>query len=289
LELTGCAEPTADAEIIEATTGYFAAWGITDSKLAINSIGRGECRRRYRAAILDYAAAFIADLPAEERAKIEKNPLRLLDSKDPAARAALEGCPRILDYLEPESAAHFDGLQALLSEAAIPFEVDPMIVRGLDYYNDTVFEVTSPHLGAQGSLCGGGRYDGLVEELGGPATPSVGVGIGIERLILVLEALERLPAAPRPDAFVVAASEGEVAWARRWVRDLRQSGLRVEVDIEGKKMKAQFKQADRSGARFAVILGEAEAASGQATVRDLASGDQSSVPLENLARFLGGG
>jgi histidyl-tRNA synthetase len=283
LELIGTNSVRADAEVIEASARFFDAAGISDYMFLVNSIGRAECRARYRQAILDHVATYLSDTSTEERAKAEKNPLGLLDSKDPAVQGALQGVPSILDYLESESAENFMRLQQLLVEAAIPFQVDPRVVRGLDYYTDTVFEVQTASLGPQISICGGGRYDGLIQELGGSATPSVGVGIGVERVLLALETLGNLPPKPVSDVFIVQASEGAAGACRGLARNLRLAGISVLEDLDSRSLKSQFRQADKSGAAFAVVIGDDELAAGSAQLKSLASGAQATVPIREVA------
>jgi histidyl-tRNA synthetase len=279
LELIGSSSPEADAEIIEIVSEYYERVGIGKVVVLINSIGRGDCRASYRAVVLDHFKAYISDLSQEERDNALMNPLRLLDSKDPAASDLKNTIPPILKYLEPEARANFEQLQQLLAERGVEFRIQPDIVRGLDYYTDTVFEVISDRLGAQSSLCGGGRYDGLIQQLGGPPTPSVGVGMGIERAILVLESLGKLPDPIRPEVYVVQATEDAAKACRDLAAALRDQGVETLRDFEGKKMSAQLKIADKLGARFAAIIGTDELAGGAAMVRNLSSGDQSLVPF----------
>lgn len=286
LELVGSASPEADAEVIEVTTRFFAALGLDGTLVKLNSLGRQECRAAYRRAVLQHAEPFLREAPPEYRAKIEKNPLRLLDSKDPATQEALQGCPPVLEFLEDECRVRFDRLQALLSEAGVPFRVSPEIVRGLDYYTETVFEVHHERLGAQSALCGGGRYDDLVSDLGGPPTPSVGVGIGIERALMVLEELAALPVAEGPLAYAVSAGRDAGVTVRALARALREEGIACLVDVAEKSLQAQMKQVDRAGARYALLVGERELANGTATVRDLVSGTQTEVSATELPYWL---
>jgi histidyl-tRNA synthetase len=280
LELIGSPSPAADAEIIEMTAKFYERIGIEDGEIALNSIGREEARAGYREVILGHFKAYLADQDEESRAKSLKNPLRLLDTKDPKAEELKTTIPAILDYLEPESRANFDRLQELLTEAEVPYRVAPDIVRGLDYYTDTVFEVVSTKLGAQSSLCGGGRYDNLVKELGGPPTPSVGVAMGIERAMIVLEETGKMWEDELPEVYVVQATDDAAATCRGLVRELRAAGVSVLNDIDGKKMAAQLKQADRLGARKALILGSEELAKGTIILRDLATSQQQEIQME---------
>jgi histidyl-tRNA synthetase len=286
LELVGSNSPVADAEVIEITVRFYQLLGIKNVSVLLNSLGRNECREKYRATILDYTKEYLATQPEEVQIKARKNPLRLLDSKDPEVQEVLKGVPPVTAYLEDESKARFDRLQELLTIANIPYKVSPEVVRGLDYYTETVFEVQSDSIGAQSALCGGGRYDDLIAEFGGAPTPSVGVAMGIERTLMVQEAEGIAVEEPRPDVFVVSAGEGAMAEVRKLVADLRTQGFAIALDIEGRSMKSQLKQADKSGARYAVILGDDELANDSATLRDLQSSDQRSVPRAQLVSEL---
>jgi histidyl-tRNA synthetase len=288
LECLGPATPEADAEVIEVTVRFYESIGLVGLAVLVNSIGRREARARFCEAVLAHLAGWLSDQPEDARQRAEKNPMRLLDSKDPDLQAALKGAPTISEFLEPESREHFDRLCGLLDEAGIRYSLDPGIVRGLDYYTDTVFEVQSEALGAQSSLCGGGRYDGLVAELGGPPTPAVGVGIGIERALIAMEAAGTWPPAERVKAFLVAATDSARGPLRSLARELRFAGVACLADLEGRGLKAQFKQADRSGASWALILGEDEMADGTVAVKDLQSGHQESLPrADAIARVVG--
>lgn len=280
LELVGSPSPLADAEIIEVTVRFFERLGLTGLHVLLNSIGRSECRSRYRQTILEHLGPYLESLDEEPRANALKNPLRLLDSKDPEVQARLTSLPPIYDFLEDQSRANLDELQRILTLQQVPFQLAPNIVRGLDYYTDTVFEVQSSSLGAQSALCGGGRYDGLIKEIGGPPTPAVGVGIGIERLLIVLEAQGMLPEEPPPDVYLVSAGEAARDHVLRLASELRRGGLRVLVDLDFRSLKSQLRQADKSCARFAVILGDEELEAGVVTTRDLKTADQRRVPRD---------
>lgn len=286
LECLGSASPLVDAEVIEIAVRFYQALGLTELMVSVNSIGRAETRQRYREAILGHAKTYLRDLDVQERERAERNPLRLLDSKDPKAIELMAYAPSILDHLEEASANHFSALQSALAAAQIPYQVSPQIVRGLDYYTDTVFEVHSNSLGAQTAICGGGRYDGLVKDIGGPDTPAVGFGMGIERLVLVLESHGLVPPLPRPDAYLVAATESARAKVLALTRQLRNAGFSVQCDLDQRNLKSQFKQADRSSARFALILGDDELASNSITIRELATGDQRLIPESSIEEAL---
>jgi histidyl-tRNA synthetase len=287
LELFGSGQPDADAEIIEATIEFYRAIGLRDTVVLLNCIGRAESRARFREALAAYLAPWLPDQSDEIKMLADRNPLRLFDQKDPKVNEFMAGAPVVTDHLEDASRAHFDTLQALLTEAGVGYELRPEIVRGLDYFTDTVFEVHSALLGAQGALCGGGRYDNLVKEVGGPATPGVGVGMGVERAYIVLEAQGDLPPMPGLNAFVVAATEDAWPTVRTLCRALRKAGLSVQYDVEGKNLKGQMKQADRMRAQWAVILGTDELAAGQATIKNLATGEQRQVPQSDIAATVG--
>lgn len=287
LELVGSGSATADAEVVEIAYRFFESLGIQGISIRLNSIGRAECRRQFEAVVLEHMAGYLADATEEIRAKSQKNPLGMLDTKDPEMQAALKGLPPILDYLEPESRDRFEQLQGLLGEAGVPYAVDAGIVRGLDYYTETVFEVTTPKLEGL-SLCGGGRYDHLVEQLDGPATPAVGLGIGIERLFLALEEENPLSVEPSLDVFVVTMGEETSPSARKLAQELRAGGFSAAFDLETKKAGHQLKQATRLGARFAAILGEDEVAAGTVTLRNLSTGEQTSVPRGGVEEWLRG-
>lgn len=287
LELVGSPSSAADAEVIEVTVRFYEALGISGLSVQLNTLGRDECRARYRDAVLQYATPYLKTQPEEFRAKVEKNPLRLLDSKDPDVQVALQGVPPIADFLEDESKRRFDELQELLTESEVAFTYAPEIVRGLDYYTETVFEVQSTSLGAQNSLCGGGRYDELIRELGGSATPAVGVAMGIERALMVMETEGLDAPAPTLDVFVVSAGPECEKDARQIAACCRKHGFATSLDLDPRSMKSRLKQADHSGARVAVIVGPDELAAGTVTLRDLKMGTQESVDRRSLIDALG--
>ncbi len=286
LELVGSGSPEADAEIIEMTIRFYEAIGIDGAMARLNSLGQSDCRRSYRDALLKYAEPYLKGESEEARAKIAKNPLRLMDSKAPDVQALMKDAPVITDFLEPESRVNFEKLQALLKGAGVPFELDPSVVRGLDYYTETVFEVQTDKLGAQSALCGGGRYDGLVKELGGPPTPSVGVAMGIERALLVLEEMGKATSPPTVDAYVVRATPDADNEVITLTRELRIAGISCLADIDGKSLKSQLGQADKAGARFALIIGSDELAKNVVQLRDLKSSEQAETPRVGIVDAL---
>lgn len=284
-ELVGSAAPEADAEIVVLTVQFYRSLGIGSVRVLVNSLGRAETRSRYRAALLDYLGPWLADQSEETRQRVAQNPLRVLDSKDEDLRELIAGAPVVLDYLEDASRAHFERLQELLAEEGIDYRVEPRIVRGLDYYTDTVFEVLSTHLGAQSSLCGGGRYDGLIADLGGPSVPSVGVGLGLERALIVQEAEVGAAEPPGPDVFVAVTDVALAPRARELVRALREAGRSAVYDLDGRNLRGQLKLADRLAARHALILGPDELADGLVTWRDLTSGEQERISWDRAVEW----
>jgi histidyl-tRNA synthetase len=273
-EALGFAGPDVDAEQIVMLQRLWRALGLDDVELHINSIGDAEERRAHRAALVDYLSGHASSLDPDSQRRLSTNPLRILDSKNPAMQSLIDGAPKLLDHLGVASRAHFDGLQQLLTDHGIAFRINPRLVRGLDYYNRTVFEWMTNRLGAQGTIGGGGRYDGLFEQLGGKPTPACGFAIGIERVILLLEqsALAAdIAGAAAPDAYIVHVGDGAGGLARSVAETLRDEGLSVVVNAGGGSFKSQMKRADASGARHALIIGEDEAAAGRVGVKPLRS------------------
>lgn len=290
LELVGSPSPAADAEVIEVGMRFLQRIGLDDLTVSLNSIGRDACRVAYADAILATAKDYLASQSQEVQERAKKNPLRMLDWKDPDAQEALKNAPAILDYLEPESKERLDEVQRLLKNAGIRYQLDPKIVRGLDYYTETVFEIITDKLGAQSTLLAGGRYDHLIKDLGGSDTPSVGFGSGIERLLLLLETVDRVGEAPRPDAFLVAVTPEMRDHVQALTAQLRDKGLSCGVDLDGRSMKSQMKMADRNQARYAVLVGPDEWASDTVSLRNLDTSEQIAVALsdlENQIRVLG--
>lgn len=289
-ELLGTTDARADAETIACMRAVYDAFGITGTRLRLNTLGDAADRPRYRDALREHLAPHAAALSETSRGRLDANPLRLLDTKDPAERALLDGAPRLPDFVGPAAADHYAEVKSLLDALGVSYVEDHTLVRGLDYYTRTVFEMEHDALGAQSALGAGGRYDGLAEAVGSKQpVPAVGFAAGIERLFLALDAQNvALPEAPRPDAFVVALGDAAGTASVVLAERLRQSGLRVETGLGGRSMKAQMKAADRSGARFAVVLGDDEIAAGAASVRDLAASVQEAVGLDALAAYVRG-
>jgi histidyl-tRNA synthetase len=282
VEVIGSADPDVDVEIIALGAAYLDALGLRRWRLTVNTMGTPADRVAYADALRAWLRPRLADLAAEDRDKVEAHPLRVLDSKRTETRGVVEAAPRIAEVLAPASLAHFERVQAGLAALDIPFTLEPGLVRGLDYYTHTLFEFQSEALdAAQSTVIGGGRYDGLVEQLGGPPTPGIGFGSGIERTLLACDAEGVFPGpATTLDAFVVDATDG--AAARDLTQELRRAGLRADRAFGGRSMKSQMKAAGRSGARVAVIVGEQELAEGSATVRDLGRGEQEVVPRDQV-------
>ncbi|MBU2952555.1 histidine--tRNA ligase [Marinobacter sp. F3R08] len=292
VECFGMSGPDVDAELLVLTARLWKALGLEGhTRLEINSIGTSESRRVYRSALVDYLSQFKSDLDADSQRRLESNPLRILDSKDASTRRILENAPCLDDYLDEESREHFDRLKALLDAAGVSYSVNPALVRGLDYYGKTVFEWITDSLGAQGTVCAGGRYDGLVEQLGGKPTFAVGFAMGLERLILLLETLELVPdyVNNNADIYVTAMGEGALAPAMQLAEKLR-AALPDRVVVShcgGGSFKSQMKKADRSGASYAVILGENEVANGTVGLKPLRADEpQIEVAQDELADTL---
>ncbi|MBU3021813.1 histidine--tRNA ligase [Aestuariibacter sp. A3R04] len=289
VETYGLEGPDIDVEVILLSARIWKAFGISDQvTLQINSLGSNDARQRYRDALIDYLKVRSAQLDEDSLRRLETNPLRVLDSKNPDVQAAIQDAPSLLDYLDDESQAHFSNLCERLSQAGIQYEVNPRLVRGLDYYNRTVFEWVTESLGAQGTVCAGGRYDGLVEQLGGKATPAVGFAMGMERLVLLLTTLQAT-GQDNIAADVYVTSLGADAYALEVAESLRDAlpSLKVMMHCGGGNFKKQLKRADKSGAAVAVLLGSEEAENKQATVKPLrGEGEQQTVSLANLADVL---
>ena len=278
IEVLGAAEPLADAEVIACGWDILCALGVSDGTvLEINTLGDAESRAAYRAALVEYFSAHRDALSHDSRVRLEKNPLRILDSKDETDRAIVAGAPVIGEHLTEAAASFYAAVKGHLTRFGVPFRENPRIVRGLDYYSHTAFEFVTDRLGAQGTVMAGGRYNGLVEEMGGPATPSVGWAAGIERLSMLLP---QAPAAPRPVA-VIPVGDAAEGPALDMLQALRRAGVVAEIGYRG-NLKRRMERANRIGARAAVILGEEEIAAGVAQLRDLDAGTQEKVPLAEV-------
>ncbi len=286
VELLGSRDPRADAEVIALAWELLRAVGAENLTLRLNSLGDGQDRRAYRQALVDYFTPLKEQLDPDSQERLSRNPLRILDSKDPHTRALAEKAPKLPDYLSADSRAFFEQVQAHLKALDIPYELDPYLVRGLDYYTHTAFEIVSPELGSQSTVCGGGRYDGLVEELGGPPTPAVGWAIGLERLVLLLQKKQPEGLARPLDVYVISRGAKAEAQSLLVAQALRQAGFCTELDLSGSPFSKQFKRASRSGATWAVVLGEAEAAVGEVQLKHLPTGQQQTLLQAELVKYL---
>ncbi len=287
-ETLGTDDPRADAETIACMVGVYDAFGITGTRLRLNTVGDPGSRARYGDALRDFLAPHAEALSETSRRRLGANPLRILDTKSPDEQALLTGAPALIDYVDDASRAHYDTVKSLLADLGIGFAEDPRLVRGLDYYTRTAFELESDDLGAQSALAGGGRYDGLAEAVGSKqAVPAVGFAAGFERLFLALEAQKaELPDRPEPAAFLVALGDEAERWVFAAAHRLRAAGVAVGFDLRGRSLKAQMKEANRKNARTAVIVGKDELAAQAAQVKDMETGEQRSVPFDDLAGAL---
>ena len=281
VEVMGSHDPRADVEVIALATDLLKTLGLKNLLFYLNSVGDKTDRTRYREALVNYFTPFKDELDKDSQDRLSRNPLRILDSKDEKTQAIAKDAPSILDHLGNDSKRHFDQVLSQLSDLGIAYELNPRLVRGLDYYTHTAFEIQSNDLGAQSAVCGGGRYDSLVEELGGPVTPAVGWAIGMERLTLLLAMLNP-PQSATPDLYFVSRGEKAEANALQLAQKLRHGGLAVELDLSGSAFGKQFKRADRSGAVACLVLGEDEALQGKVQLKWLQSGEQTSYSQENL-------
>ncbi|MCG9889736.1 MAG: histidine--tRNA ligase [Thermosynechococcaceae cyanobacterium MS004] len=273
VEVLGSADPRADAEVIGLAADILNTVGIRDWSLSLNSVGTLGDRQQYREALVAYFQPYLQDLDPDSQDRLHRNPLRILDSKDPKTQRIAQDAPSILDYLSEPSTAHFNRVQELLQRLGIAYQLNPCLVRGLDYYTHTAFEFQLDTLGAQSTVCGGGRYDGLVRELGGPETPAVGWAIGLERLAILIQQ-QGASMAPTVDIYCAARGAEAEAQALQVVQTLRQAKLAVEVDLSGSAFGKQMKRADRSGAVLCLIFGEEEAQQQTVQMKWLTSGEQ---------------
>ncbi|WP_304166831.1 histidine--tRNA ligase [Lonsdalea britannica] len=289
-EVFGLKGPDIDAEMIMMTARWWRELGIAEHvSLELNSIGSLEARARYREALIAFLEQHQDVLDEDCKRRMYTNPLRVLDSKNRDVQTLLNDAPVLTDYLDDESREHFDGLCELLTQASIPYKVNPRLVRGLDYYNRTVFEWVTSSLGSQGTVCGGGRYDGMVEQLGGSSTPAVGFAMGLERLVLLVQTVNpEYKALPGVDVYVISSGAGTQSAAMLLAESLRDAlpGLKLMTNFGGGNFKKQFARADKSGARVALVLGENEVAAGQAVVKNLSSGEQETLAQADVAARL---
>ncbi len=282
LECYGTQSPVADAELICAAQSIFDRLGIKQLRLEINSIGCPTCRAEYHKALKEYFYGYKDELCDTCNSRLEKNPMRILDCKSPVCSKIAQGAPKITDYLCDECKEHFASVQKYLDAAGVEYTVNPTIVRGLDYYTKTVFEFVTDFIGAQGTVCGGGRYDGLIEELGGKHLPSLGFAMGIERLLMLMDKQGiEIPKPSTCDLYVAVMGESASLKSFEIIKAVRSCGLIAETDIVGRGLRAQMKYADKIGAKFSMVLGDNEIEQGKAVIKNMSSGEQTEIVLDD--------
>ena len=282
LECYGTQSPVADAELICAAQSIFDRLGIKQLRLEINSIGCPTCRAEYHKALKEYFYGYKDELCETCNSRLEKNPMRILDCKSPVCSKIAQGAPKITDYLCDECKEHFASVQKYLDAAGVEYTVNPTIVRGLDYYTKTVFEFVTDFIGAQGTVCGGGRYDGLIEELGGKHLPSLGFALGIERLLMLMDKQGiEIPKPSTCDLYVAVMGESASLKSFEIIKAVRSCGLIAETDIVGRGLRAQMKYADKIGAKFSMVLGDNEIEQGKAVIKNMSNGEQTEIVLDN--------
>lgn len=283
VEILGSADPRADVEVIAIAIDFLQTLGLKTLRLELNSIGTLGDRQNYRQALVDYFTPYKAELDPDSQDRLTRNPLRILDSKDKRTQEIVQSAPSLLEYLSPDSQQRFEQVQQLLTDLGIAYNINSRLVRGLDYYSHTAFEIQSDDLGAQATVCGGGRYDGLISQLGGPETPAIGWGLGLERLVILLEKLE-----PKKqnslDFYVVSRGDRAEAQALKLAQQLRQQGFSAELDLSGSAFGKQFKRADRSGAVACLILGDEEAQNETVQLKWMQSGEQGAIAQTDLLK-----
>lgn len=283
VECFGTASPLADVEIIALAKSIFDTLGVRDLSLEINSIGCPKCRAEYHKALKEYFASRKDELCDTCKGRLDRNPMRILDCKSPICHEIAQGAPVVIDYLCDECKEHFEKVQKYLDAQNIEYKINPQIVRGLDYYTKTVFEFVSNSIGAQGTVCGGGRYDGLVEELGGQHTASLGFAMGLERLMLLMEAQGcEFPQAEKPDLFIVALGEKATLKAVEIAKDMREEGFSALLDLNQRSVRAQMKYADKLGAKFNVVIGDNEVENKIAKLKNMQTGEETEINLDTF-------
>ena len=291
VEAFGASDPAIDAEVITLAMRFYQTLGVTEMELRVNSVGTPDSRSGYKQALRDFVRPFLSEMSEEGQGRFEANPLRMLDTKNPKDLRLLANAPKMTDFLDSDSQTHFDKLQAYLTALDVPFVIDPTLVRGFDYYTKTAFEIKGKNLGAQDALGGGGRYDGLIAECGGPPTPGIGFGLGMERCLITLEALGiDLPVEEEsPVAFLITLGDEAITRpvAVKLLGQLRQAGIASDMDYKGGNFKKQIKRADDLGAKYAILVGDQEVARGVVSIRDQATKAQREVNLEHVAQELG--
>ena len=282
LECYGTQSPVADAELICAAQSIFDRLGIKQLRLEINSIGCPTCRAEYHKALKEYFYGYKDELCETCNSRLEKNPMRILDCKSPVCSKIAQGAPKITDYLCDECKEHFASVQKYLDAAGVEYTVNPTIVRGLDYYTKTVFEFVTDFIGAQGTVCGGGRYDGLIEELGGKHLPSLGFAMGIERLLMLMDKQGiEIPKPSTCDLYVAVMGESASLKSFEIIKAVRSCGLIAETDVVGRGLRAQMKYADKIGAKFSMVLGDNEIEQDKAVIKNMSSGEQTEIVLDD--------
>lgn len=283
IETFGTPNMIADAEIISLANDFLNNCGITDIQLRINSVGCPECRKKHREALKDFLKPKYDELCSTCQDRYHRNPMRIIDCKSPVCHELVQGAPMMVDYLCEDCKSAFKELQENLKAMEIPFVVDPTIVRGLDYYTKTAFEFVTTSIGAQGTVCGGGRYDHLVEEIGGPPIPGVGFGLGIERLLMLMEANgAEFPEEEKPDVFIAFIGDKAKAFGLKLARDLRLEGISVRMDNLARNIKGQFKYADRLNAKYTIVIGEDELDRGIVSLKNMEKSEQKEVRFDEL-------
>ncbi len=287
-EIIGTPDARADAETMAVMTAVYEAFGVTGTRLRINTLGRPEDRAAYRAALVEYLRPHAGALSEASRRRLETNPLRILDTKIDHEQKLLAEAPRLIEFVSDEARAHYDAVKGWLDDLEISYQEDPLLVRGLDYYTRTAFELESGDLGAQSALAGGGRYDLLAETLGsGRPVPAVGFAAGLERLFLVLAAQDcALPAPPAPDVFFASIGGEAERWVFRTAQQLRREGLHVALDLKGRSLKAQMREANRQKAQYTLNIGDNELSGGRATAKHMDSGEEEEVDFDELGKYL---
>lgn len=282
LETYGTQSPAADAEMICAAQSIFDRLNISDKlTLELNSIGCPKCRAKYYQALKDYFAQYTSELCETCLSRLERNPMRILDCKSPVCSKIAEGAPMVLDYICDDCREHFEGVRRLLDNAGVKYVINPKIVRGLDYYTHTVFEFVTNSLGAQGTVCGGGRYDGLIEELGGQSLPSLGFALGIERLLALLEAEGiELPEFDKCGLYIATMGDNAQAKAFELLKQVRSCSIHAETDIVGRSLRAQMKYADKIGAKYSIVLGDNEISENKAEIKNMETGEKTKINLD---------
>ncbi len=287
VEALGADDPALDAEVIELALAFFRRLGIRNLTLKLNSVGSFESRAAYLVALKEYVAPYLPEFSGEGQARFETNPLRLLDTKNTRELEILAGAPHLSTYLTDDERTHHETLLGYLTNAGVDFQPDPFLVRGFDYYTKTAFEIQSPDLGAQNALGGGGRYNKLVEEIGGPPTPGIGFGLGVERALIALQALAvEMPAPPSPTAYIILQGQTARPVGIKLLSELRAAGIAADTDYGARSMKAQMRAADKARARYALILGDDEVAQNVIQLKNLFDGWQHTIPLTEAVEWL---